>query len=254
MFTGWRAHCYIVASCLSTALHWLESSISPTDMFRIASRPFASRHGTRGALATRLFHRITTDFVTHDTKGNQVTEKVPAVICNPGESYVMIEPRVGNALRAASPSTASSPGPAGDKCKLKFFHDSRHFASGKLTSCEIFIAEANNWFNPRRLRLSTPSRPSRDASPNRARFQSCNSVFERRYARDSPRRNSWWYGLVASPSLRILTWYVDLAEFSEHAHTSAKNLAPVLEQLKDMWRQSCLPCNYIRIVRDEKSL
>lgn len=107
-------------------------------MFRNAFRPLTPWHGTRSARTTRSLHRITTDFITKDAKGSQVTEKVSAVICNPGKSFVMIEAGVGNALRATSPAAANSTGPAGDKCKLTFFHDSKHFASGELAACNIF--------------------------------------------------------------------------------------------------------------------
>jgi hypothetical protein len=108
-------------------------------MFRSAFRPFASFSSTRSGRAARYFHRITTDFVTHDVRGNLVTREVPVIIGNPGESYVLIEREVGFALRAASPFTSASAASAEDRCKMTFFHDSGHFGFGKLLECESFI-------------------------------------------------------------------------------------------------------------------
>lgn len=92
-------------------------------------------HGTAlEALVQReFFHRVTTDFINYDARGNLVVRKVPIFIGNPGEAYILIDPGVGSALRAASPSTSASASRAEDRCKLTFFHDSRHFGFGKLS-------------------------------------------------------------------------------------------------------------------------
>ncbi|KAJ5260659.1 hypothetical protein N7524_008683 [Penicillium chrysogenum] len=37
-------------------------------------------------------------FITHDARGNLVTRKVPIIIGNLGETYVLIEQGVGSAL------------------------------------------------------------------------------------------------------------------------------------------------------------
>lgn len=66
-------------------------------------------------------------------RGNLVTRKVAVIVGEPGETYVLIEPGVGSALRAASPFTSASPASAEDTCKLTFFHDSQHFGFGKLS-------------------------------------------------------------------------------------------------------------------------
>ena len=100
-------------------------------MFRCAFRPFSPFPRTSIAPTARYFHRVTTDFIAHDVKGNLVTRKVPVIIGDPGETYVLIEPGVGSALRAASPSTSASAASAEDRCKLTFFHDSQHFGFGK---------------------------------------------------------------------------------------------------------------------------
>ena len=67
-----------------------------------------------------------------------MTRKVPIVIGNPGETYVLIEQEVGSALRAASPFISTSVASAEDRCKLTFFHDSQHFGFGTLLECESF--------------------------------------------------------------------------------------------------------------------
>ena len=107
-------------------------------MFRSAFRPFSSLRCTRSPLTARYFHHVTTDFITRDTGGNLVTRKVPIVIGNPGETYVLIEQEVGSALRAASPFISTSVASAEDRCKLTFFHDSQHFGFGTLLVCESF--------------------------------------------------------------------------------------------------------------------
>lgn len=105
-------------------------------MFCAASRPFPSLHGAT-RVSTRCFHRITTDFITHDATGKLVTRKVPAIIGNPGQSYVLIHPAVGVALRAGATGDSSQVATAsasaarvGDTCALSFFHNSRYFGSG----------------------------------------------------------------------------------------------------------------------------
>ena len=77
-------------------------------MFRSAFRPFSSMRYTRNAHTARYFHHVTTDFITHDARGNIITRKVPIIIGNPGETYILIEEGVGNALRAASPFISTS--------------------------------------------------------------------------------------------------------------------------------------------------
>lgn len=100
-------------------------------MFRSASRPFFRSHAGRPRTA-RPFHRITTDFITQDAKGSLVTERVPVIIGNPGEAYVLIYPSVGHAFRAASPLASASPASMQDRCTLMFFHDTQHFGFGEL--------------------------------------------------------------------------------------------------------------------------
>lgn len=106
-------------------------------MFRSASRPFSSLYSTKGVRAStaRYFHRVTTDFISHDMRGNLVVRKVPIIIGNPGETYVLIDPGVGSALCAANPVESASAASIEDRCKLTFFHDSQHFGFGKMSMC-----------------------------------------------------------------------------------------------------------------------
>ncbi|KAJ5496426.1 hypothetical protein N7463_008413 [Penicillium fimorum] len=46
--------------------------------------------------------------------------KVPVVVGYPGETYVLIEQKVGSTLRAANPFTLASTTGAEDRCKLTF--------------------------------------------------------------------------------------------------------------------------------------
>lgn len=104
-------------------------------MFRCAFRRFSPFPRTSIASTARCFHRVTTDFIVHDARGTLVTRKVPIIVGDPGETYVLIEPGVGRALRAASPFTSASAASAEDRCKLIFFHDSQYFGFGKSLVC-----------------------------------------------------------------------------------------------------------------------
>ncbi|OJD16311.1 hypothetical protein AJ78_03523 [Emergomyces pasteurianus Ep9510] len=110
-------------------------------MFRSAYRPFLSLHRATSTHrhTARYFHRVTTDFITHDVKGNLVTRKVSVIIGNLGETYVLIDPAVGSALRAASPFASASAASAEDRCKLTFFHDSKHFGFGSSTYPRLYV-------------------------------------------------------------------------------------------------------------------
>lgn len=94
-------------------------------MFRNATRPLSRYFVTQGS-RTRHFHKITTDFITQDTTGNLVLKKVPVIIGNIGEAYVLIYPTVGEAFRDASFTAATQ-----DRCKLSFFHNTQHFGLGE---------------------------------------------------------------------------------------------------------------------------
>lgn len=77
-----------------------------------------------------------------------VVRKVPGIIGNPGQSYVLIDPEVGSALRAAAASrpvvaansaSFASAVNVGDTCALTFFHDSQYFGFGKMSILGNFL-------------------------------------------------------------------------------------------------------------------
>jgi hypothetical protein len=88
---------------------------------------------SRRVTVARYFHRVTAEFLNYDAQGKPVSTKVPAIIGNPGETYVLIYPEIGRALRAGSPRYASASG-VEERCKLTFFHDSQHFGFGTISS------------------------------------------------------------------------------------------------------------------------
>ncbi|KAJ5963423.1 uncharacterized protein N7479_003299 [Penicillium vulpinum] len=94
-------------------------------MCRNAARPLSRYFVTQGS-QTRHFHQITTDFITQDRTGKLVSKKVPVVLGNPGQAYVLIPPPVGEAFRDASSTAATQ-----DRCRVSFFHDTQHFGLGK---------------------------------------------------------------------------------------------------------------------------
>ncbi|PKY07148.1 hypothetical protein P168DRAFT_287646 [Aspergillus campestris IBT 28561] len=98
-------------------------------MFRRVYQSSASLSRTRRIPSARQFHRVTADFLSHDSKGKLVTEKVPVIVGGPGEAYVLIYPEVGSALRAAAsqPHVSTSAASTQERCKLTFFHDSQYF-------------------------------------------------------------------------------------------------------------------------------
>ncbi|XBQ93277.1 hypothetical protein V6000_008747 [Aspergillus fumigatus] len=96
-------------------------------MFRSVSRPFFSWYSIGSACSARYFHQVTTDFINYDARGNPVARKVPIIIGNPGEAYILIDSGVGSALCAASPFTSASASRAEDRCKLMVSHNTQHF-------------------------------------------------------------------------------------------------------------------------------
>lgn len=111
-------------------------------MFRGVSR--FSLCSTRRASAARYFRRMTADLINRDASGQLVVDKVPVIVGNPGEAYVLTDPKVGNALHAASP-LMSAAGSVGDRCQLTYFHDSQHFGFGKI-SLRCSTVRANSLF------------------------------------------------------------------------------------------------------------
>lgn len=148
-------------------------------MFRSASRPLFSLYSTRSACSARRFHQVTTDFINYDARGDLVVRKVPIIIGNPGEAYVLIDPGVGSALCAASPFASASASRAEDRCKLAFFHDSRHFGFGNSPVCKISIRPVLTtlYFNSRFIKLSPSICSKPNPSPDRVKYEPCNFTF-----------------------------------------------------------------------------
>ncbi|KAJ5177555.1 uncharacterized protein N7500_000254 [Penicillium coprophilum] len=166
-------------------------------MFRSAFPPFSSVcSSARGARTARYFHRVTTDFVTHDTRGNLLTKRVPIIIGDPGEAYVLLEKEVGSALSAADPSASAFIASAENRCKLTFFHASQHFGFELSSYPRLYV--------PNQL----PRQTELDTSPATLL-------------------------LDGKMDELVLDGTFD-ATFAEHASATARTLGPVLDQLKDM--------------------
>lgn len=89
------------------------------------------------ATATRHFHQLTATFVNHDNdkKGTLISAKVPIIIGDLEESYVLVYPEVGRALCSGENDNDTSPASvSGDRCKLIFFHEGQYFGSGNSSS------------------------------------------------------------------------------------------------------------------------
>ncbi|KAL4807922.1 hypothetical protein BDV18DRAFT_136379 [Aspergillus unguis] len=168
-------------------------SIIPAHMLRSASQPFFSLY--KGPSA-RYFHRVTAEFIHHDASGNLITRKVPCISGNPGESYVLIDPEIGSALRAASPLAPASAASAEERCKVTFFHDSRFFGFGASSYPRLYI--------PGQISRQTNSR----TSPA--------TLF------------------LSGKMHEIVLDGTDDTNFAEKASNTAQHLGCVMDQLKDM--------------------
>ncbi|KAL4780179.1 hypothetical protein BJX76DRAFT_55392 [Aspergillus varians] len=148
--------------------------------------------------ATRSFHKVTTDFSSYDAEGKLVTARVPIIVGDPGEAYVLIFPEIGRALSAANQSDTSSSTTStiGDQCKLTFFHDSQHFASDSSSYPRLYI----------------PNNLPRQTESNISPATLC--LFGKMHE----------ITLDGTPD----------AQFANHANATGRNLATVLDQLKDM--------------------
>ena len=100
-------------------------------MLRAGLRHLVAFRRTGLALRARGFHVATADFVNRGVNGELVTRQVSIRIGEPGESYVLVSPDVGEALQAGSASSNGfTPIEESAKSAMSFFHDTQHFAHG----------------------------------------------------------------------------------------------------------------------------
>lgn len=204
-------------------------------MFRCAFRPFSLFPRTSIPSTARYFHRVTIDFIAHDVRGNLVTRKVPIIVGDPAETYILIEPGVGSALRAASPFISASATSAEDRCKLTFFHDSQYFGFGKLSVYRVSLAGLTVYSTPESSsypRLYIPSQIPRQTESNTSPATLFLSGKMHEIVLDGTLD-----GTTLSPIrlvARMLIYDIYLANFAEKANATRRNLATILHQLKDM--------------------
>ena len=111
------------------------------------SKRLSSFHTTKNAHSARYFHRVTADLITHDVRGNLVREKVP-IMGNLRETYVLIDPGVGSALRAVGhTSRLLLPVLLKMDVNLHFSMTRNTLGSGKIALCNVSTADANNLFS-----------------------------------------------------------------------------------------------------------
>ncbi|KAF3901318.1 Fido domain-containing protein [Trichophyton interdigitale] len=92
-------------------------------------------HVENGGLAEAQVALVTGDFTNYDVKGVPTTAKVPIIVGEPGQTYVLVPTDIGRAFHTASlelnePTTGLSTGATDETCKATFFHDSQHFGVG----------------------------------------------------------------------------------------------------------------------------
>jgi hypothetical protein len=80
----------------------------------------------------RLYHNAVAKITTIDSKGTPVSHDTSIMIGNPGESYIYVEPEVGEAMRRAVASQLRSGGAKHcETLPLQFNHRSLHFTHRK---------------------------------------------------------------------------------------------------------------------------
>ncbi|PWY81549.1 hypothetical protein BO94DRAFT_145057 [Aspergillus sclerotioniger CBS 115572] len=185
-------------------------------MFHCVYRASTALYRTRRIPSARYFHRVTADFSNYDLKGNLITEKVPVIVGNPGETYVLIDPEVGSALRAAASQLQVSAPAASiqERYKLTFFHDSRHFGFESSSYPRLYV--------PRYI----PGRPESSVSPATLFLDGKMHEIVLDGTADGNIYSSFGYGLSV--------FNIDIAHFAHNASATARNLEHVLDQLKDM--------------------
>lgn len=83
----------------------------------------------------RSYHNAIAKFTTIDPKGVPVSYKIGIKIGEPNESYVYVEPEVGNAIKSAIiRQLGSDRSDYRETLPLQFNHNSRHFSHSKCYS------------------------------------------------------------------------------------------------------------------------
>ncbi|KAJ5124358.1 uncharacterized protein N7515_008183 [Penicillium bovifimosum] len=159
-------------------------------MFRSAFRPLSSFPCPRSARSVRLLHRVTTDFIAHDARGDLVTRKVPVIVGDSGETYMLIEQEVGCALRAASPFISASAASAEYRYKLTFFPRFSTLWIWYVVSVrESYSAQPYQFIFIARINELSPSLCLKPNSAiDRVEYKPCNFVHWRK---DAPSTSRW---------------------------------------------------------------
>ncbi|KAK1994355.1 hypothetical protein LX36DRAFT_660654 [Colletotrichum falcatum] len=101
-------------------------------------RPRPKWHGNA---QKRPFHRATAQFITIDSDGHPVSGKTEIRVGQPNESYVYLEPNIGNAIKSSVLRQISIGLTHNKKLPLKFNHKSRHLSHGDLPVPQVHITQ-----------------------------------------------------------------------------------------------------------------
>ncbi|KAH8729180.1 hypothetical protein BGZ61DRAFT_345716 [Ilyonectria robusta] len=107
----------------------------------------------------RSYHNAIAKFTTIDPKGVPVSYKIGIKIGEPNESYVYVEPEVGNAIKSAIiRQLGSDRSDYRETLPLQFNHNSRHFSHKSVSLPRIEIpqnlGQSNSNMSPATLWLS----------------------------------------------------------------------------------------------------
>lgn len=109
-------------------------------MLRLALRATSKGPRGRSHLSARLLHTVTAEFVNLGPDGQVVSSQESVTMGEPNNAFVMIRPEIGRAFEATKPmnSTSNEGSPQSSvKCPLYFFHDTRHFAHGRVAASPL---------------------------------------------------------------------------------------------------------------------
>ncbi|KAJ5634036.1 hypothetical protein N7528_001878 [Penicillium herquei] len=195
-------------------------------MLRCASPRFSSLNGLKSPRFTRHFHRVTTNFVDYDPSGNLDPKKVSIIVGDPGETYVLIDPGVGTAIRAALSRV--------DFLRLMVLEIDANLHSSTIRSILDLVGDLG--IKPPGLssypRLYVPSQMPRQTESNSSPATLFLSGKMHEIVLDgTPDGKDHDQPTDVS---RILKHHIYLAKFAENAKASVQSLEPILRQLKDM--------------------